>query len=140
MHYCNISPQRCISWPLQITIGIIDKVWHEMVDWINYNLEDIDEVERNKREMLMLANIMLRNALQKREEMEKTSSIGLKHQKVWHTKTKNIIKKLPTWFRSNTSLMYTSSCTSSDYTFEIYWFYLKCCTLFGTDTRKSQYN
>ena len=53
-----------------------------MVDWINYNLEDIDEVERNKREMLMLANIMLRNALQKREEMEKTSSIGLKHQKV----------------------------------------------------------
>ena len=74
-----------------------------MVDWINYDLENIDEVERNKREMLSITNIILRNSLQTRDEMDKTSSIELKHQKVQCKETKKKIKKWPTWFRSKSS-------------------------------------
>ena len=42
-----------------------------MVDWINYDLENIDEVERNEIEMLKPTNIMLRNALQKEKKWKK---------------------------------------------------------------------
>ena len=53
-------------------IGLVNKVWSELIDWMNDDLEQIEEGKIIERELLSTTNIMLRNALQTRDEMNKT--------------------------------------------------------------------
>lgn len=61
----KISPQHFISPPLHMCIGLVNKVWYELIDWMNDDLEQIEEGETIERDLLSNTNIMLRNALQK---------------------------------------------------------------------------
>ena len=49
MHFPNISPQNFICPPLHIMIGLVNKIWQEMIDWINDDLENVEEVEAKDR-------------------------------------------------------------------------------------------
>ena len=69
-----------------------------MIEWINDNLENVEEAEKKEREMLKITNIILENTLLTRDKIGKTSSIELKHQKVEH---KDIEKQI----LSNTDLV-----------------------------------
>ena len=93
MHFPKISPQNFICPPLHICIGLVNKVWSELIDFINDDLEQIEQGETIERELLSTTNTMLRNALETRDEMKKTSSIELKHQKVQLKEYKNKFKK-----------------------------------------------
>ena len=84
MHFPNISPQNYVYPPLHILIGMVNKVWNEMMDWVNDELENIKEAETKKREMLRVSNLMLSKALNQRDEIDKTTLIKLKHRKVQH--------------------------------------------------------
>ena len=98
MHFPNISPQNFVCPPLHLTIGLANKIWIEMIEWINDNLENIEETEAKERETLSITNTMLGNALKTRDETGKTKSIELKHQKVQH-------KKIERQILSNTDLV-----------------------------------
>ena len=93
MHFPNISPQMFVCPPLHILIGLVNKVWSEMMEWVNDDLENIEDAETNEREMLRVSNLMLSTALQQRDEMGKTTLIELKHQKVQYKAIQNAIKK-----------------------------------------------
>ena len=93
MHFPNISPQMFVCPPLHILIGLVNKVWSEMMEWVNDDLENIEDAETNEREMLRVSNLMLSTALQQRDEMEKTTLIELKHQKVQYKAIQNALKK-----------------------------------------------
>ena len=82
MHFPNISPQNFVCPPLHVTIGLVNKIWNQMTEWINDDLEDIEETEAKERGLLSITNTMLGNALKTRDETGKTKSIELKHQKV----------------------------------------------------------
>ena len=84
MHFPNISPQNYVCPHLHILIGMVNKVWNEMMDWVNDELENIKEAETKKREMLRVSNLMLSKALNQRDEIDKTTLIKLKHRKVQH--------------------------------------------------------
>ena len=64
------------------------------MEWANDDLENIENEERNEREMLRVSNLMLSTALQQRDKMEKTTLIELKHQKVQYKAIQKAIKKL----------------------------------------------
>lgn len=93
MHFPEISPQNFICPPLHICIGLVNKVWSELIDFINDDLEEIEQGETIERELLSTAKTMLRKALETRDEMKKTSSIELKHQKVQLKEYKNKLKQ-----------------------------------------------
>ena len=93
MHFCNISPQNFVCPPLHLTISLVNKIWSDIIEWINDNLENIEEMEAKEREMLSITNTMLTNALQTRDEIDKTTSIKLKHQKVQRKEIQKELKK-----------------------------------------------
>ena len=82
LHYPDVSPQHYICPPLHICIGLLNKVWTVMMDWINLDIENIEEAEMNERKLLSNANILLDKALKTREEISNTTSIVLKYEKV----------------------------------------------------------
>ena len=84
MHFSKISSQNHVCPPLHILIGMVNKVWNEMMEWVSDELESIEEAETREREMLRVSNLMLSQALQQRDETEKTTLIELKHRKVQH--------------------------------------------------------
>ena len=59
VHYPDISPQNFIFPPLHICIGLVNKAWTEMLNWINLDIENLEEVEINERKLLSNANILL---------------------------------------------------------------------------------
>ena len=74
-HFPKISPQNFICPPLHICIGLVNKVWSELIDFINDDLEEIEQGKIIERELLSTAKTMLRKALETRDEMKKTPSI-----------------------------------------------------------------
>ena len=57
MHFPNSAPQNFICPPLHIMIGLVDKIWQEMIDWITDDLENIEEAEANDSKTLNVTNI-----------------------------------------------------------------------------------
>ena len=70
MHFPNISPQMFVCPPLHILIGVVNKVWSEIMEWVNDELENIKEAVTKERKMLRVSNVMLSKHYNK--EIEKT--------------------------------------------------------------------
>ena len=98
MHFSNISPQNFVCPLLHLTIGLVDKIWSEMIEWINDTLENIEEMEAKERESLRITNTMLKNTLKKVDETDKTTSIKIKHHKVQRKQIQKELKKILTCF------------------------------------------
>ena len=62
------------------------------MDWINLDIENIEEAEMNERKLLSNANILLDKALKTRAEISNTTSIVLKDEKVRRREISNNIK------------------------------------------------
>ena len=96
-----------------------------MIEWINDNLENIEETEAKERETLSITNTMLTNALQTRYETSKTKLIKLKHQKVQ-------CKKIEKQILSNTDLVQIQILESD---LSIIYVEIKALSLFANDSK-----
>ena len=65
-----------------------------MMDWINLDIENIEEAEINERNLLSDANILLDKALKTKKEIGNTTSIVLKDHKVRRREISNKMKTI----------------------------------------------
>ena len=98
MHFSDISPQSFVCPLLHITIGLVNKIWSEIIEWINDKLENIEDMEAKERESLSIINTMLINAFHTKDEADKTTSIELKHHKAQCKQIQKELKKILTCF------------------------------------------
>ena len=92
----HIEPFYYVIPLLHLMIGLVNKVWDHFCEWIDKEIENLDEEEIDVRNILHVLEILVEDSVERLKETESENNFQIKALKVDRIELRKEIKKIRT--------------------------------------------
>ena len=89
----HIEPFHCIISLLHLMIGLVNKVWEHICEWVNKEVKNLDKEETYVCYIANVLEVLLGDSVEKMNEIESKNNVEIKKLKVDRVEIKKETKR-----------------------------------------------